>query len=432
MHQNLWGQYEMIKCIGEGSEGKVYLVWDKNIDRFLAIKEIDFDSDYKRYCYERQVQMLKRFGGQYVPMLIQAFIEENVGYIITEYVEGETLKELIERTNGLQVQEAFDILQKIARTLELFHYGEIPVVHGDIKAENVIIGKDNELKLIDLGGSANAGEKRTINCNGTYGYAPTEQRELHIPAKTWWDIYALNKLFHYMLTGNNPSVPPYTTPAILDFNITLPKSWNDSILKYCDESVCSKTDIREYMEQMKAYKSREMKYILSEFIIKSVWAILCASGTVVVYINIWGKTVNEIIDNFEKIYLGFILFIIAFIFRKVCIEKIFKNRQRYRRERNIWKSAKKGIYIFLLFIMINGLNSQAKNNEERTLPIILYNDERQTICLKEDSLLKASKNILLEIPIEKYVQGEVITLEISCEWQDKKEKRKILFLREKP
>ncbi len=432
MNNNTWEQYERIKCIGEGTEGRVYLIWDKTIDRLLALKEITFDSDYKRYCYERQVKMLKRFGGQYVPMLIQAYIEENTGYILTEYIEGETLKELIDRTNGLQVDQAYGILQKISSVLEVFHYAESPVVYGDLKAENIIIGKEHELKLIDLGGSVNAGERREINCNGTYGYAPGEQRKIHALAQTWWDIYALNKLFHYMLTGNNPSVPPYTTPAITDFNITLPKVWNINIMKFCDESICRKTDIREYMEQMKWYKRREMRYVLEEFFVKSVWVILGVIGMSMVYINIWNKNMNEIINNSNNLCRGFAVLFMAFLIRKVCIERIFTNRKRYRREKNIWKSAKKGIYVFFLVILIGGLNSQAKNSEEKILPIVLYNDEREKICLKEDSVLKAGENILLEIPIEKYVQDEIITLEISCECQDKKEKRKILFLREKP
>lgn len=430
----MWEQYEKRECIGEGSEGKVYLVWDNSIDRMLALKIIRFDTEEIRMCYDRQVTMLKKFGGRYFPMLINAFVEKDIGYILMEYIEGENLKELLDGTNGIQPREAFAILQEISQALQILHRTNEAVVFGDLKAENVMVKGNGEVKLIDFGGAIWAGKKRDGKCIGTYGYAPNEQWRASTPARTWWDIYALNKLFHYMLTGNNPAVPPYTTPSILEFNRTLPKSWNYTLIKFYKEEKCQKTDVREYMKQLSVYKRTEIKYLIMEWIVKGIEYSLLAMAIGLFYLLVWGKSGREIIQSREGLYGSLILLMITFCYRKICIDKIFSNHYRYRREKNIWKSAKKGICIFLLMLLCAGQNIQAGEGQNEMLPVLFYNDSGETVCIREDAILKTEKNVRIELPIEVYEEGKVVELEVSCRYQDTQEgkKRKILFMRESP
>lgn len=418
-------QYEIRAKIGEGSEGEVYLVWDKGAKRVLALKVILFDDKEKEFIYDKQVQMMTVFGGNYFPMLVNNFIEGNKGCIIMEYVEGEELKSLIDRKGGLDVKEVLEIVRGIGKALKQLHGASESIVFGDLKAENIIIQKDNKIKIVDFGGAIYSGEKTDGKCVGTFGYAPKEQWKKGETAQKWWDIYALNKLLHYMLTGNDPSMPPYTTPSILEFDMTHPKTLDNIIRKYTDEKECKKTEVEDYVGIVSNYRNTEHWYFLKKMAFKSVEYGLFLVAVIMFYGNVWGRNLHEIYNNRESILFSMLLFLIVILYRKFFIGKGYY--YHYRREKNIWKSAKKGILLLGLVFLMTGLNSNAKG--ENLLPVIFYNDARESVCIGENAVLKVEKNLVLEVPLEGVICGEIYELEISCRQPEQNSdlRRTILF-----
>ncbi len=191
--------YEEEKLIGSGSFGNVYRV--KKGDEFFALKEMN-----DREARDREVKFLKLAEHPLFPKYIDSF-DEGKFYILEEYVWGDSLEECIGRRKGYAQPEAMRFALSIADGIAFLQQSDGNILFRDLKAENLIVQPDGEIRLCDMGAATyldEAGESLA----GTPGDTAPEQMEEGSAQGMYSDVYAFGRLFYYMLTGEKPGTGP--------------------------------------------------------------------------------------------------------------------------------------------------------------------------------------------------------------------------------
>src|SRR6476469_10074869 len=212
----LGGRYRLDAQIGRGGMSTVYRAFDSVLERPVAFKlmhrEIASDSDQLER-FRREARSVAQLNHPNIVTVIDAGDEPSddggphgVGtpYIVLEYVEGETLKELIRREGPLEVPQAIAYAIEIARALGAAH--ERLIVHRDVKPQNVLIGSEGGAKITDFGIARTLTEEGLTvpgRVLGTTDYVSPEQA-LGQPVTGQSDIYSLGVVLYEMLTGEVP------------------------------------------------------------------------------------------------------------------------------------------------------------------------------------------------------------------------------------
>jgi len=215
----LGGRYRLDVQIGRGGMSTVYLAFDTVLERPVAIKlmhrEIASDSDQLER-FRREARSVAQLNHPAVVTVIDAGEEPSpegqlldgteVGtpYIVLEYVEGETLKDLIRREGPLEITQAIAYAIEIARALGAAH--ERQIVHRDVKPQNVLIGVEGGAKITDFGIARTLTEEGLTVAGrvlGTTDYVSPEQA-LGQPVTGQSDLYSLGVVLYEMLTGEVP------------------------------------------------------------------------------------------------------------------------------------------------------------------------------------------------------------------------------------
>ena len=214
--KTLEDRYTFIRELGSGAQAKVYLAKRLSDGQMTAIKQLRIDSikNWKEYTlFHREAEVLSTLDIPGVVKLYDAYdsLEEEppCSYIIQEYVDGPTLKEVLKSGYRFSVSQVYDIILQIIDILEKLHTHEPPVIHRDIKPSNIILRNWNrerfDVCLIDFGAVSNAQvQSGGSTIAGTFGYmAPEQNIGRATPAS---DTYALAALTAYLLSGVEPAV----------------------------------------------------------------------------------------------------------------------------------------------------------------------------------------------------------------------------------
>lgn len=209
----LGGRYRLDAVIGRGGMSTVYRAFDTVLERPVAIKlmhrEIASDSDQLER-FRREARAVARLSHPHIVTVIDAGEEpEESGegatpYIVFEYVQGETLKELLRRGGPLDISEAVAYAIEIARALGAAH--EQLIVHRDVKPQNILVSEEGTAKITDFGIARTLTEQGlTLDGRvlGTTDYVSPEQA-LGQPVTPQSDIYSLGVVLYEMLTGTVP------------------------------------------------------------------------------------------------------------------------------------------------------------------------------------------------------------------------------------
>jgi serine/threonine-protein kinase len=204
------GKYKIIAPLGSGGFGTVYLAQDTWIDKKVAIKVphrqgLDFGE------LLREPRLLASVSHPNIVSITTAEKQDNVFFIVMEYVQGETLENLIAAHGGLDVNRALDFTCQIYNAVD--HAHRQGVIHRDLRPANVLVTDNDMLKVADFGTSRFleiAAHGTTVI--GSPPYMAPEQ--FHGKAVFASDIYSLGVTMYQMLTG----VLPYDTPAPSDLN----------------------------------------------------------------------------------------------------------------------------------------------------------------------------------------------------------------------
>lgn len=177
------GRYKILRFLGKGSEGSVYLAFQEKLFRFYAIKEIAKEG----LCFSREsVEVWKTLQCTGLPEIVDVCEEEEWIWIVMEYVEGMNLQDYLAEAVVLPVWQAADWCLQMIEVLEYLHRQNPPILYGDLKPDNIILRK-NRIVMVDMGSLIRQGSrgKRT----GTRAY--TAPVRLEDQAE---DNYSLGKL----------------------------------------------------------------------------------------------------------------------------------------------------------------------------------------------------------------------------------------------
>ena len=204
------GKYKIIGTLGSGGFGTVYLAQDTWIDKKVAIKVphrqgLDFGD------LLREPRLLASVSHPNIVAITTAEKQENVFFIVMEFVPGETLETIIARDGALELSLALDYTCQICNAVD--HAHKQGVLHRDLRPSNVLVGENGILKVADFGTSRFleiAAHGTTVI--GSPPYMAPEQ--FHGKAVFASDIYSLGVTMYQMLTG----ALPYDTPAPSDLD----------------------------------------------------------------------------------------------------------------------------------------------------------------------------------------------------------------------
>lgn len=203
----LRGRYKIIREISRGGMGVVYQAKDLLNNHRVAVKKSFFSGDNQaRKAFEIEAKLLARLEHQGLPKVLDYFfLEDNFQALVMDYIEGETLAETLESTifrNGCGIDSAIvlDWTLQILNILKYLHNFNPPIIHRDIKPNNIKLTADGKIVLLDFGLAK--GSAVTV-VGGMSGYSPIEQvhRTGTDPRS---DIYALGTTLFHLLTSQYP------------------------------------------------------------------------------------------------------------------------------------------------------------------------------------------------------------------------------------
>ncbi|WP_127534152.1 Stk1 family PASTA domain-containing Ser/Thr kinase [Paenibacillus kobensis] len=203
----LGGRYEIISRIGGGGMALVYKAHDVLLNRKVAVKvlrqQFVHDEEFIRR-FRREAQSAASLSHPNVVSIYDVGQEDEVHYIVMEYVEGNNLNEIIHDRAPLQPEEAVHIAAQICDALENAHQNQI--IHRDIKPHNILIGKNGRVKVTDFG-IARAVTASTITQTGSvvgsvHYFSPEHAKGTPTGEKS--DLYSLGIVLYQMLTGKLP------------------------------------------------------------------------------------------------------------------------------------------------------------------------------------------------------------------------------------
>ena len=205
--QKINGRYEIIRSIGEGGMANVYLGYDTILDRNVAIKILrgDLSNDEKFVRrFQREALSASSLAHPNIVEMYDVGEDNGLYYIIMEYIEGKTLKQLLKKRGTLTLSEAIDIMLQL--TDGMAHAHDSYIIHRDLKPQNIMIKDDGQIKITDFGIAMALNSTQLTQTNSVMGsvhYLPPEQASgKGCTIKS--DIYSMGIIFYELLSGSLP------------------------------------------------------------------------------------------------------------------------------------------------------------------------------------------------------------------------------------
>ncbi len=208
----LHGRYRVERALGSGGFGHVYLSVDLQTNTQYAIKEYLVTGASGKAQLEHEAQVLSHLHHPNLPALLTAFDERGHYYVVLGYIEGNDLTDYIrvvrQKNEVIPIARLMEWLLSICDAVAFLHSQRPPIIHRDIKPDNIRITPGGTAILVDLGNAKEAANgARTlffIRHQGTPGYAPLEQYPGGTGTDERSDIYALGGTLYFALTAQEP------------------------------------------------------------------------------------------------------------------------------------------------------------------------------------------------------------------------------------
>ena len=205
--QTINDRYEVIRSIGEGGMANVYLGYDTILDRNVAIKVLrgDLSNDEKFVRrFQREALSASSLAHPNIVEMYDVGEDDGTYYIVMEFVDGKTLKQLLKKRGNLTLSEAIDIMSQL--TDGMAHAHDSYIIHRDLKPQNIMIKDDGQIKITDFGIAMALNSTQLTQTNSVMGsvhYLPPEQASgKGCTIKS--DIYSMGIIFYELLSGSLP------------------------------------------------------------------------------------------------------------------------------------------------------------------------------------------------------------------------------------
>ena len=191
-------QFEPPVLIGEGAFGRVYRVKDRKSGAVQALKVTEHEP-----VWQQEKRFLSLAEHPLFPKCLDAGAEDGKYYILMEYIWGGPLDVVLDRRRGFGQTDGVRLGLSVADGLAWLQEQDGKILFRDLKAENLILQPDGNVRLVDFG-SACMLEEAAFSRSGTPGAAAPEQLSDAGKTGTYSDVYAFGRLLHYLITGENP------------------------------------------------------------------------------------------------------------------------------------------------------------------------------------------------------------------------------------
>ena len=269
---NIVNNYELLEQLGQGGMGVVYKARHIHFNEIFAVKRLweQFSSDESILkLFLNEGITLRRLHHKNIVQVSDLFEFEGSHYIVMEYIEGRTLSEVIKRETGpIKRERAIKLFKQMLEGISYIHNQPKPVIHRDIKPLNILITKDDTVKITDFGiaKSLDSGQNASTVMKGTPVYMSPEQI---IDPKTLdirTDVYSLGVTFYEMLCAKNPffgdinTTPTAVYGKIMSGNIRPPtefyhdisKALSDFVMKAMHKDKSERfANVEEMLEELK-------------------------------------------------------------------------------------------------------------------------------------------------------------------------------------
>ena len=246
-------KYEVIKILGKGGMGIVYLCKNKRLGNLWAIKEVI--QDIKNTGILTEANILKDLNHVGIRRIVDIFYENNNLYMVQDYVEGQTLKEYVKVNGKMKTEKICQITSDLCDILGYLHNQNPAIIYRDIKPSNIMITPSEKIVLIDFGISKvykSDTDKDTVSAGSNGFAAPEQYGSGKCCAQT--DIYGIGMLIYFMVKGK---IPTTGIEPLLDENYE--EDIDDNLRKIIQK--CVKIDIEDRYISAQSLKKEILKIL---------------------------------------------------------------------------------------------------------------------------------------------------------------------------
>lgn len=206
----LQNRYRIEKQIGHGGMGAVYVATDERFASRVAIKETFFNDENYGKAFEREARLLNNLRHSALPKVSDHFSEENGQFLVMEYIDGDDLSEKMQETKmAFPLKDVLNWADQLLDALDFLHTQEMPVIHRDIKPQNLKLTSRGQIILLDFGlakGHPTDASHKTA-AHSVFGYsknyASLEQMQ-GTGTDPRSDLYSLGATLYHLMTGSAP------------------------------------------------------------------------------------------------------------------------------------------------------------------------------------------------------------------------------------
>ena len=255
-------RYIVGKSLGSGGFGVTYIGWDTTLQKKIAIKEFlpsglatrapgqtcisvlggQREEEFKRglQSFHEEAMRLARFSEPGIVDVFDCIYANNTAYIIMEFLDGNTVVELLHAEGPMTLPQVLNILEPLLKSLEAVHTEGM--LHRDIAPDNIFVTKNGEVKLIDFGAAryASSNYSKSMTVLFKDGYAPEEQYHKRGNQGPWSDVYALAATAYKMLTG---VAPPRSIERIDRDSLQKPSKLGASLPGYAENAIMNALNV---------------------------------------------------------------------------------------------------------------------------------------------------------------------------------------------
>lgn len=297
------GKYKVLRVVGQGGMSVVYQAVNEKANKIWAIKEVRKDGVQNFEVVKQnlivETELLKRFNHPNLPSIIDVIDTEDAFLIVMDYIEGNSLSKALEENGAQDQEDVVEWSKQLCDVLGYLHSRKPPIIYRDMKPANVMLKPDGNISLIDFGTAREfkSSSVEDTTCLGTQGYAAPEQYGGHGQTDARTDIYCLGATMYHLVTGHNPSMPPYEMYPIRQWNPALSSGLEQIIIKCTQRNPEDRyQNCAELMYDLEHYRDLDIENQKTQ---KKRWKgfLICAILTLVFALGAVGLKIGENISK---------------------------------------------------------------------------------------------------------------------------------------
>lgn len=300
------GKYKILNKVGQGGMSVVYLAMNEKANKQWAVKEVRKDGvkDFEivKQGLVVETDMLKRLSHPYLPSIVDVIEDQDTFLIVMDYIQGNPLNKALDEYGAQPQEYVIEWAKQLCDVLGYLHTRTPAIIYRDMKPSNIMLKPDGNITLIDFGTAREYKDKNVADttCLGTIGYAAPEQFGGMGQTDARTDIYCLGATLYHLVTGRNPSEPPYEILPIRQVNPALSSGLERIIMKCTQRNPedryqsCAELmyDLKNY-EKIDDFYRKKQKRKLGLFLTSAVLTLAMGAASLWGYLGAKDMKSNE-------------------------------------------------------------------------------------------------------------------------------------------